>query len=171
MRLKRSGSRQRACSASVRSLESQPPYRRDRPRGLRTSRQRRVGRCPFARAGTASGLPCRTFAVPLRLVIARPESGKVASRSHRLRQRLYGNTGGVVQLSPAPASKRVSHAGMALGDVASVADAGVANLLPVDCDGLEGSEQAAVIPVRDDQSCGYGELSEPPTKGGHSCLN
>ena len=58
-----------------------------------------------------------------------------------------------------------------MGDVASVADAAVANLSPGDCDGLERSGQDAVVPLRDDLSCGEGELPAPPTKGGPSCLN
>ena len=33
------------------------------------------------------------------------------------------------------------------------------------------SGQAAVIPLRDDRSCGSGELPEPSTRGGPSCLN
>lgn len=61
--------------------------------------------------------------------------------------------------------------GWPMGDGASVADAGVANLSPVDCGGLERPEQAAVIPLRDHRSCGSGELPESPTKGGPSCLD
>lgn len=61
--------------------------------------------------------------------------------------------------------------GRPMGGVASVAGPAPATVSPVDREGLEGSGQSVVIPLRDDRSRGSCEMPEPPTKGGPKWLN